>query len=162
MKVAIDMITGCHIFQGCKTNGGYGRVRVKGVHWMAHRYALSVHLRRPLLEGCVVMHTCDNPACVNPEHLVEGTQKENMQDYKAKGRMVRRGPPPRIGPPVPKSIKRKAEPPKSIERVQERFRLTLEAVKSAEGTATAVAKRFNLEVSWVRKAWAGALDKHLK
>ncbi|SOL37546.1 HNH endonuclease [Yersinia phage fPS-9] len=53
MKVVIDNINGCHIFQGCKTAGGYGRVRVKGVHWMAHRYALSAHLGRPLLEGCV-------------------------------------------------------------------------------------------------------------
>lgn len=87
----VDKETGCWNYKGCKTYNGYGRIRVDGKHWMAHRYALSAHLGRPIAEGMVVMHKCDNPACVNPEHLAEGTQKENMQDCKAKGRMYRPG-----------------------------------------------------------------------
>lgn len=90
-KYVVDKETGCWNFKGCKTKTGYGRIRVNGVHWMAHRYSLSCHLGRPIADGMVVMHLCDNPSCVNPEHLKEGTQKENMDDCKAKGRMYRPG-----------------------------------------------------------------------
>ena len=149
MKVVIDNINGCHIFQGCKTAGGYGRVRVKGVHWMAHRYALSVHLGRPLLEGCVVMHTCDNPSCVNPHHLQEGTQKENMADCKNKGRMYRGK--PATMKRVPHNVK-----------VQEAFNKRFKAVLEADGTDMEIAKRLHLDVSWVRKARRGGLSMHVK
>lgn len=144
MRVAIDNVTGCHIFQGCKTKGGYGRIRVGGVHWMAHRYAIHVHLRRPLTEGCVVMHSCDNPSCVNPEHLSEGTQVDNMKDCKEKGRMVRGG------------------RGKAINRVQTGFEKRLMAVKEAEGTPASIAKKFDLPLQWVKAARSGRLDKHLK
>jgi HNH endonuclease len=39
-----------------------------------------------LLPGAVIMHTCDNPRCINPKHLVLGTQAENIRDMMAKGR----------------------------------------------------------------------------
>ncbi|QGF19778.1 hypothetical protein MA1A_gp20 [Pectobacterium phage MA1A] len=90
-KYTIDSETGCWNFKGCKTPDGYGRMRVKGVHWMAHRYALSESLGRPIGDGMVVMHLCDNPSCVNPEHLKEGTQRENMEDCITKGRGGNRG-----------------------------------------------------------------------
>ena len=146
MKVAIDPITGCHNFLGCKTTGGYGRIRVNGVHWMAHRYALHAHLRRPLKDGCVVMHSCDNPACVNPEHLKEGTQKENMEDCKSKGRMYRPG---SVGP-------RKSH----AERISEAFNKRLQAVLDADGSDTQVAKKLGINLQWVRKARSGELSMH--
>lgn len=148
MRVAIDSITGCHIFQGCKTKGGYGRIRVDGVHWMAHRYALAVHLKRPLREGCVVMHSCDNPSCVNPAHLSEGTQKENIEDCRAKGRMIRGG----------ASGKRLSH----AERVQQSFDKRLNAVLSTNGTDAEVAKKLGLNIQWVKKARAGKLSMHVK
>lgn len=43
--------------------------------------------------GMIVMHTCDNPPCCNPSHLVLGTQAENLADMRAKGRGV--------NPPMP-------------------------------------------------------------
>ena len=51
----------------------------------AHRVAYRVWVG-PLEAGKEIMHTCDNPPCVNPRHLVQGTHVENMQDRENKGR----------------------------------------------------------------------------
>ena len=51
-----------------------------------HRVAWEAHNAEPIPEGMVVMHTCDNPACFNPNHLVVGTQQENLQDMCRKNR----------------------------------------------------------------------------
>lgn len=145
MKVAIDPISGCHNFLGCKTSGGYGRIRVGGVHWMAHRYALSVHLGRPLEDGCVVMHSCDNPSCVNPMHLREGTQKDNMQDCKAKGRMRKA------------TGKRDASTYHSA-KVNQRYNERLRVVLAAEGTDAQVSKKLGVNLQWVKRARSGRLS----
>lgn len=52
----------------------------------AHRRALEL-MGECLVPGLVVMHSCDNPPCVNPAHLTQGTQKENLQDALKKGRL---------------------------------------------------------------------------
>jgi len=51
-----------------------------------HRMAYEAHYAEPIPEGMVVMHTCDNPGCFNPNHLVIGTQSDNVQDCMSKGR----------------------------------------------------------------------------
>ena len=51
-----------------------------------HRIAWEAHNAQPLPEGMVLMHTCDNPACFNPQHLIPGTQSQNIRDCVAKGR----------------------------------------------------------------------------
>lgn len=64
---------------------GYGRFSVKGKHISAHRYSFQIaHGQIP--DGLVVMHSCDNPSCVNPDHLSAGAPKDNTQDMLAKGR----------------------------------------------------------------------------
>ena len=51
-----------------------------------HRIAWEAHNAEPIPEGMLVMHTCDNPACFNPAHLVLGTDQDNMDDKCRKGR----------------------------------------------------------------------------
>ena len=76
--------TGCHEWFGTKTKGGYGIVTVAGVNILAHR---AMHaFSGGDANAAVVMHTCDNPSCCNPDHLRGGSYSENMQDMEAKGR----------------------------------------------------------------------------
>lgn len=55
---------------------------------LAHRVALARELGRDLLPGEVARHTCDNPRCVNPRHLVVGSHVDNMQDCKDRERLA--------------------------------------------------------------------------
>jgi hypothetical protein len=69
---------------------GYGQLSIRGVNMLAHRVAYAeAHQLDPSSMGGVVMHTCDNKWCVNPDHLVLGTQQDNMDDKVAKGRQAR-------------------------------------------------------------------------
>jgi hypothetical protein len=68
-----------------KTRHGYGRFNFNGIINLAHRIAWElIHGSIPV--GMNVCHDCDNPGCVNPEHLFLGTQLDNMQDCVRKGR----------------------------------------------------------------------------
>jgi hypothetical protein len=76
----------CHLWGGQRTRQGYGIFYVARHNHLAHRLAY-------LLAGGgfghpVIMHSCDNPRCVNPAHLSAGTPKANVADMDAKGRRV--------------------------------------------------------------------------
>lgn len=74
----------------CKHKGGYG---TRG-HRYAHREALEQKLGRPIKPGYGALHHCDNPPCIEPVHLFEGTNADNVHDMIAKGRSRVRVRPP--------------------------------------------------------------------
>lgn len=78
---------GCIEWQASKLKGGYGHIRPGGcaAHDLAHRVAYEL-AKGPIKDGQIVMHTCDNPSCVNPDHLVAGTSKQNTADMVSKKR----------------------------------------------------------------------------
>lgn len=67
---------------------GYGTFWLDGGMKQAHRVALAGKLGRPIKPKLHALHKCDNPPCVNPAHLWEGTREENIQDCVQKGRHV--------------------------------------------------------------------------
>lgn len=69
--------------KSCNSNG-YASVSFKGKIHTLGRLILEYFNGKPL--GRIMMHSCDNPKCINPAHLKWGTQKENIQDMVKKGR----------------------------------------------------------------------------
>lgn len=76
---------GCWEWDGGHSWKGYKKVWLRGRPAYAHRVAYR-WLRGPIPDGLDILHSCDNPSCVNPDHLRAGTHLENMQDKKARGR----------------------------------------------------------------------------
>ena len=79
---------GCWIWKSAFTTRGYGFFWVGGAKRSeyAHRVAWELANGEQIPNGKIVMHSCDNPACVNPAHLSIGSNKDNSQDAVRKGR----------------------------------------------------------------------------
>lgn len=83
-KYAIDPVTGCWNWTGYKYHG-YGILAVSRRPTKAHRISYAMH-NGEIPRGMIICHTCDNRACVNPQHLVVGTYTDNNRDMLTKGR----------------------------------------------------------------------------
>lgn len=84
-------INGCWVWKGATCNG-YGRLAHKGRDYATHRLSYEIHHKRKIAEGKFILHGCDNEPCCNPDHLREGTVKENSEDTRSRNRYSRKQP----------------------------------------------------------------------
>lgn len=79
-------MTECIEWSGARDRCGYGRRMVANQNCLVHRLVAAEHYGAEAIKGKVVMHTCDNPACMNIDHLRIGSQADNVRDMVSKGR----------------------------------------------------------------------------
>ena len=82
-KYYVDSETGCWEWTAAKNKDGYGTIKVGGVNVLAHRFSCKAEAEQ------IVRHVCDNPGCVNPDHLIVGTTADNVADKVSKDRQAK-------------------------------------------------------------------------
>lgn len=90
-KVVPEPNTGCWLWIGCTNKDGYGRFMMNNKVCNAHRVSYEIFLGS--INNYQVLHKCDTPSCVNPQHLFLGTHADNMIDKTIKGRSKNAGKP---------------------------------------------------------------------
>jgi hypothetical protein len=141
----------CWHWLGTRNRGGYGVFRIGSTldgsrrKVSAHRFAWELEHGDPA--AACVLHTCDNPACVNPDHLFLGTLRDNTQDMLRKGRN---------------------RPPRLQGSAHGRARLNENAVREIRGTTAAhrsnveLAERFGVCVGTIEQARYGKTWRHVQ
>jgi hypothetical protein len=143
--------SGCWIWTAAVKEHGYGVIGLGGRQdgtIKAHR-ASYLLFNGEIPEGCVIMHTCNNPYCVNPKHLQAGTRKENQRYMVKCGRNK-----------MPDNSGIKATWSKLSE-------LNVKEIMAAKenkvvGVGTSLAKKFNVSKSTIYQIWSGSNWKHLQ
>lgn len=73
----------CWVWTGGRTQEGYGYLWIRNYNFRANRISFFLAFGQP---EQLIMHSCDRPECVNPNHLEDGTTQQNSHDAKARGR----------------------------------------------------------------------------
>lgn len=82
----VEKTATCWLWKASKCGKGYGAFAASWKkHQMAHKFSWIMH-NGPIQNGLFVMHHCDNPSCVRPDHLWLGSNSDNMRDMIKKGR----------------------------------------------------------------------------
>ena len=81
----VDTSGGCWKWMASTDRKGYGHISYRSQLLQAHRVSY-IMVYGPIPDGLCVLHKCDNPGCVNPDHLFLGTHKDNSDDKISKGR----------------------------------------------------------------------------
>lgn len=132
---------GCWLWTGWKLNSGYGDTSVNGRRITVHRFSYEL-ANGPIPKGKLVLHRCDVPACVNPEHLFLGTDADNNHDMRAKGR-ARNG--------------RQKLTPEQVRAIRAEYRYDATTRRS---NAIALAERYGIDRSNISKimTWSSRKD----
>ena len=136
----------CWIWTGdVYTNSGYGRISVSGRRVRAHRVSWLLAAGQdpgPLL----VLHRCDTPACVRPDHLFLGTNTDNMRDKARKGRA-------RNEPHRGSSNGFAKLNETNVQLIRER--------RAAGATAAALSREFNVSITTISNVTTGLSWRHV-
>ena len=84
-KALIGLGDGCWLWNGSRSQDGYGTFYFRKKTWKAHRVSYTIFCGE-IPDGLCVCHHCDNPPCINPSHLFLGHASANMKDMVRKGR----------------------------------------------------------------------------
>ena len=86
-KYEVDAKTGCWNWKGSIAGKGYGAIRAPKTRLAIYAHRLSyMYYKGEIPDGMQVCHKCDNPGCVNPDHLFIGSSSDNHLDMKSKDR----------------------------------------------------------------------------
>lgn len=132
--------SGCWLWTAGALPTGYGSLNWRGKNRLAHRVSYEIHCGE-IPHGLHVLHSCDNPCCVNPDHLRPGTDADNIADMIARGRGN-----PAIGD---RNANNKLTPDQ------------VRRIRSAKGQPTAVSRAFGVSEATVRDIRAGRTWSHL-
>jgi len=86
-KVLPEPMSKCWLWTAAADEDGYGRIKIDGMTRLSHRVSYSIFCSEITDQDCV-LHKCDNPSCVNPDHLWVGDRKDNSIDMHSKDRHV--------------------------------------------------------------------------
>ena len=140
--------SGCWLWTGYTNVQGYGHFQAEMGRTSAHRYSLEKRLGRALSPGRIACHKCDTPACVNPDHLYEGTYKSNAQDTRDRGRRAKN---------VSAENYRRGERHHSARLAD----ADVLAIRASRDTLPALAKRYGISRNSVIRVRSGITWKHL-
>ena len=82
----VTVPSGCREYGGNRNKAGYGRISIGHKTYQVHRLAWELANGEEIPDGMLVRHTCDNPPCSEPTHLLLGTDADNVADKMARGR----------------------------------------------------------------------------
>lgn len=146
---------GCWEWLGELDKQGYGRFWACNRRCLAHRYSYAANNGDPA--GLLVLHRCDNPKCVRPEHLFLGTQKDNIQDCVRKGRKPRGD--SSWQRRLPERVSRGEQAGNS--RLKESEVLTIWSMARSGMTLLEVSEIFQIDFSTVSQIKRGKTWKHI-
>lgn len=159
----VKMGQGCWLWMGARgrPEWPYGHFTVRSRMVPAHRW-LYQRLFGPIQEHIEICHTCDNPACVRPDHLFTGTKSDNMQDSANKGRNAMQRHPEHS---YLKSPKAHLNQPRGETQGNSQLKTSdihaIRQLSKAGSTSSAIAKQFGVSDGHIRKIVTGKAWSHV-